>query len=71
MEAKIVKVSYYGQYKIVILIEHEEKKSIIKYHSTDRDLFHKAHGEDNHREIVIGAEKTSIENAVIGYINSL
>ena len=71
LEAKIVKASGYGQYKIVILFEHEGEKSIIKLHSTDSVLFDKAHGEDNHSEIVMDAAETAIETAIEKYINSL
>ena len=71
LEAKIVLASGLGQYKIVILIEHEGEKSIIKLHTTDYFLFDEANGSVNHSEIVMKAAETEIENAVHGYINSL
>ena len=70
-DARIERASGYGQYRILIDITFEGQKKQIKIHSTDSQLFDKAHGEDNHSEIVMEEADFLIEREIEDYINSL
>jgi hypothetical protein len=71
LDTRISRSSGYGQYGIIIEIEFEGNKKTIILHSTDSQLFDKAHGEDDHSEIVMNGAKSTIERAVEDYIHSL
>jgi hypothetical protein len=71
LDTRINRSSGYGQYTIAIEIEFEGNKKTISLHSTDSQLFDKAHGEDDHSEIVMNGAKSTIERAVEDYIHSL
>ena len=65
---RINRASGYGQYKVnVDLIDSDNNKSVLKFHSTDSQLFDAAHGEDNHDEIVFDKMKWQITNAIENY----
>ena len=70
-DARIERSSGYGQYIIVIDITFEGQNKQIKVHSTDSQLFDKAHDEDNHSEIVMEDANFLIEREIEDYINSL
>lgn len=71
LDTRINRSSGYGQYTISIEIEFEGQKKTINLHSTDSQLFDKAHGEDDHSEIVMEGAASSIERAIDDYISSL
>lgn len=71
LDTRINRSSGYGQYTIAIEFEFEGDKKTISLHSTDSELFDKAHGEENHSEIVMDGAKSSIEKAIENYIDSL
>jgi len=70
-DVRIVRASGYGQYSIKINIEFEGQNKELSLHTTDSQLFDEANSEDNHSEIVMDGAKTSIENEIENYINSL
>jgi len=70
-DARIVTASGHGQYKIEIDIIFEGKPNVIKVHSTDSELFDKAHGDENHNAIVLKEAEYTIEKAIEDYVNSL
>lgn len=75
LDARIVRASGYGQYTIVIDIEFEGERKILKKHSTDSRLFDDATDEDialnGHSAYVMENAKYTIESAIDDYINSL
>jgi hypothetical protein len=71
LDTRINRSSGYGQYTIAIEFEFEGDKKTINLHSTESQLFDKAHGEENHSEIVMHGAKSSIEKAIENYIDSL
>lgn len=71
IDTRIKRKSGYGQYSIEIEISFEGKTKTIKLHTTDSQLFDKAYQEEDHSQIVMDGARSSIENAVIDYINSL
>ncbi|WP_367867881.1 hypothetical protein [Pedobacter sp. WC2423] len=60
-----------GRYTILVDIELEGKTKELNVHSTDSELYDKAHGESNHSEIVLKDAEYTIEKAVNHFINSL
>jgi hypothetical protein len=65
---RINRASGYGQYNVnVDLLDSDNNKSVLKFHSTDSQLFDAAHGEDNHDEIVFESMKWQITNAIENY----
>jgi hypothetical protein len=65
---RIMRASGYGQYKVrVELIDSNNNKSILRYHSTNSQLFDAANGEDNYDEIVFESMKWQITNSIENY----
>ena len=56
-----------GQYKVVAHVIDCDNHYVLKFHSTDSQLFDAAHGEDNHDEIVFDSMKWQITNAIENY----
>jgi hypothetical protein len=71
-DAKIVLASGHGQYTILIETEFEGKEKTVKLHSTDSELFDKAHGEADQFTILMkNGANMPIKDAVENYYNSL
>lgn len=69
--ATINRASGYGQYTINVEYSFEGQNKTLSIHSTDSQLFDKAHGEDNHSQIVMEDARYTIECAINDHINSL
>ena len=71
LDARIIKASGYGQYKVDIDFEFEGKRINIKEHSTDSVLYDDATDADDHSAFVMEEAKYSIESAIDNYFNEL